>query len=80
MGLFSKPEVIILKETSDAKNYLEKLEQILPQAEGELKEKIQKEIAITKAGIAGEDNILFELKTAEWTWLFCRISVLRMSS
>lgn len=64
MGLFSKPEVIILKETSDAKNYLEKLEQILSQAEGELKEKIQKEIAITKAGIAGEDNILFELKNS----------------
>lgn len=64
MGLFSKPEVIILKETSNAKNYLEKLEQILPEAEGELKEKIQKEIAITKAGIAGEDNILFELKNS----------------
>lgn len=64
MGLFSKSEIIILKDTSDAKNYLEKLEQILPQAEGELKEKIQKEIAITKAGIVGEDNILFELKNS----------------
>ncbi len=64
MGLFSKPEVIILKESSDAKVYLEKLEGILPKAKGDLKDRIQKEIAITKAGIVGEENILFELKNS----------------
>lgn len=64
MGLFSKPEVVILKESSDAKIYLEKLEEILPKAKGDLKDRIQKEIAITKAGIAGEENILFELKNS----------------
>ena len=64
MGLFSKPEIVILKESSDAKIYLEKLEEILPKAKGDLKDRIQKEIAITKAGIAGEENILFELKNS----------------
>ncbi len=62
MGIFSKPEVIILKESSDAKVYLEKLEALLPKASGDTQKQIQKEIAITKAGIIGEDNILFELK------------------
>lgn len=64
MGLFSKAEITILKESSDAKTYLEKLEQILPQASGQLKSRIQKEITLTKAGIAGEENILFELKNS----------------
>ena len=64
MGLFSKPEIVILKESSDAKIYLEKLEEILPKAKGDLKDRIQKEIAITKAGIVGEENILFELKNS----------------
>lgn len=64
MGLFSKPEVIILKESSDAKKYLEELEGLLPKASVNVKKKIQKEIEITKAGIVGEDNILFELKNS----------------
>lgn len=29
MGIFTKPEILILKETSDAKAYLEKLEKLL---------------------------------------------------
>lgn len=64
MGIFSKPEVIILKESSDAKIYLDKLEELLPNTDSELHKKIQKEIAITKAGIAGEENVLFELKNS----------------
>lgn len=62
ISMLSKPEVIILKESSDAKAYLEKLEKLLLKAQGDTKKQIQKEIAITKAGIIGEDNILFELK------------------
>lgn len=65
MGFFSKPEVIILKESSDAQTYLKKLEDILVTVEGETKSKVQKEIAIVKAGIAGEENILFELKNSD---------------
>ena len=62
MGIFSKPEVIILKESNDAKEHLDKLESLLPKANKDVKDKIQKEIAVAKAGIAGEDNIMFELK------------------
>ena len=64
MGLFSKPEVVILKESNEAKDYLQKLQDLLPKANGDAKEKIEKEIAIVNAGIYGEDNILFELKNS----------------
>ena len=64
MGIFSKPEVIILKESNSAKEYLELLEELLPKASEEIKSKIEKEIIIIKAGIAGENNILFELKNS----------------
>lgn len=72
MGLFSKAEVIILKETSDAETYLKKLEELLPRAKKEIKEKIQKEIAITRAGIVGEENILFELKNSNMDMVVLR--------
>ena len=64
MGIFSKPEVIILKESNSAKKYLELLEELLPKTSEEIKSKIEKEIIIVKAGIAGENNILFELKNS----------------
>lgn len=62
MGLFSKPEVVVLKESSNAKEYLRQLEELRTRASGEAAKKIEKEISIVKAGILGEDNILFELK------------------
>ena len=66
MGLFSNPEVIVLKETSDSKEYLTKLQDLKDKSTGNAKllEKIEKEIAITEAGIYGEDSILFELKNS----------------
>lgn len=64
LSLFRKPEVVIMKQSSDAKEYLEKLEELLSRAEGDEKEKIEKEIVIVKAGIVGEDRILFELKNS----------------
>ncbi len=64
MGLFSKPEVVVLKESSDARDYLQKLQELLPKARGEAAKKIEREIAIVNAGIYGEDNILFELKNS----------------
>ncbi len=64
MGLFSKPEIVILKESNDAKEYLQKLQDLLPKASGDIKDKIEKEIAVVNAGILGEDNILFELKNS----------------
>lgn len=64
MGLFSKPEVVIAKESSNAKEYLRQLEELAEKAAGENARKIAKEIAVVKAGIIGEDNILFELKNS----------------
>ena len=66
MSIFGKPEVIILKETSDSKTYLSQLEELQKEITPgtELAKKLDKEIAITKAGIIGEDAILFELKNS----------------
>lgn len=65
MGLFRKAEVEILKESNNAREYLEKLEVLSTKVQGDLKDEIMKEIAITKAGIFGEENILFELKNSD---------------
>ncbi len=66
MSLFTKPEVTILKESSAAKDYLNKLEtlQATVKKGSQLYKKIDKEISIVKAGIIGEENILFELKNS----------------
>lgn len=66
MGFFDKPEVTILKESSDARVYLGKLEALKNETEPgtHASDMIEKEIAITKAGIAGEDAIMFELKNS----------------
>lgn len=65
MGLFSKAgQPIIYKESSDAKEYLKRLEELHQKASGTLKEEIDKEIRIVKAGIVGEDQILYELKNS----------------
>lgn len=66
MGFFDKPEVTILKESSDARVYLDKLEALKNETEPgtHASDMIEKEIAITKAGIAGEDAIMFELKNS----------------
>ena len=66
VSLFSKPEVIVLKESSDAKAYLARLEDLQTQVlEGsELSKRLAREIAVTKAGIIGEDAIMFELKNS----------------
>ncbi len=64
MGWFSKPEVVIAKESSNAKEYLRQLEELAEKATGENAKRIAKEIAVVKAGIIGEENILFELKNS----------------
>ena len=66
MALFERPEVVILKESSDAKEYLEKLLDLQNEVQKDtpLYKRIEKEIAVVKAGIAGEDRIMFELKNS----------------
>ena len=48
MGIFSKPEIIIFKESNSAEEHLAKLEELLPRATGKVKENIQKEMILTK--------------------------------
>ena len=66
MGLFNNSEVIILKESSNAKEYLNKLQTLKNEVDNFslVAEKIDKEIAIVEAGIFGEESILFELKNS----------------
>ena len=66
MSLFAKPEVTILKESSDAKEYLSKLKELQSSVKkgSQLYKKLDKEISIVKAGIIGEEAILFELKNS----------------
>jgi len=66
MSLFAKQEVTILKESSDAKEYLSKLEELQSTVKkgSQLYKKLDKEISIVKAGIIGEEAILFELKNS----------------
>ncbi|MEY8427237.1 topoisomerase DNA-binding C4 zinc finger domain-containing protein [Lachnospiraceae bacterium 46-15] len=64
MAFFSKPEVVILKESRDVEKYLEKLEDLSGKVSGKLKEEIEQEIYIARAGKMGEDAILYELKNS----------------
>ncbi len=66
MGLFSKPEVVILKDSCDSKEYLARLQELRASVSDKsvVIEKIDKEIAITEAGIYGEDSVLYELKNS----------------
>lgn len=64
MSLFKK-EVIILKESNAAKEYLTGLEKLYTIAPEKVKPLIEKEIKLTKYGIAGEENILFELRHSD---------------
>ena len=49
MGIFSKPEIIILKEPNSAEEHLAKLEELITRATGKVKENIHKEIIHTKS-------------------------------
>lgn len=65
MGLFTKKiGPVFLKDTSDADQFIEKLEELLPKAGGELKKEIETQIKFAKYGRAGEQNIAFELKSS----------------
>lgn len=66
MALFSKPQVTILKESSDSKEYLTRLEALYNSERGNaaFKKKIDREMQYIKAGMKGEENLLFELKNS----------------
>lgn len=66
MGLFDKvKEPVILKGDSSAKKELEELETLLPRmTDQKVKSTLERDIASVKAGIFGEDAILFELQNS----------------
>ncbi len=65
MELFRKKiGPVFLKDTSDATNVIEQLETLLPQATGDVREEIEKQIKVTTYGEMGENNVAFELKNS----------------
>jgi len=66
MGLFDRiKEPVILKEDSSAKEQLNVLERLLTETKDpKIKYALESEITAVKAGISGEDTILFELKNS----------------
>lgn len=65
MGLFQKKiGPVFLKEDSDSKEVIEKLQILSAKASGELKREIDKQIRIAQYGLLGEQNIAFELKNS----------------
>lgn len=65
MGLFQKKiGPVFLKEESDSKEIIEKLQTLLNKATGDLKNEIDKQIKIMQYGLQGEQTIAFELKNS----------------
>ena len=65
MGLFTKKiGTVFLKENSDVKEYIEKMERLKEDASDEIRKKIEKQISYARYGEAGEKNIAFQLKSS----------------
>lgn len=65
MGLFDKlKDPVFLKEDSDAKENLDTLKAIYQTASEDMKQEIEQDINALSYGIAGEDQIGFELKNS----------------
>ena len=55
---------VFLKEASDAEEFIKKMNSLLANASGELKDKIEEQIKYAEAGLLGERQIIFELKNS----------------
>ena len=55
---------VFLKESSDAENFIVKMNSLLANATGGIKEKIEEQIKYAEAGLLGEKQIAFELKNS----------------
>ena len=65
MGLFSKKiGTVFMKEESDAEKFIEDMTLLSEKASGRLRKEIDKQIRYANAGLAGENNIIFELKNS----------------
>lgn len=66
MELFKKKiGPVFLKEDSDTEQFIEKMTALSAEAEGPLKQEIEKQIKIASYGLAGEQNIIYELKNSD---------------
>ena len=73
MGLFDKiKEPVFLKDTSDADEQIKMLEEIGDTAPDDVKKMIDYDIRLLRAGIKGEENILFELKNSGMPMIIIR--------
>ena len=65
MGLFSKKiGPVFIKEDSDAEKFIADMTALSEKASGRLKKEIDEQIRYAKAGLVGENNIIFELKNS----------------
>lgn len=65
MGLFTKAiGPVFLKQSNNATDYIEKLQELQEKSATTLKEEIEKQIAIAEYGVKGEESIAFELKNS----------------
>ena len=65
MGLFTKAiGAVFLKSSNQAADYINKLKNLQGRCSGELKEEIEKQIAIAEYGIKGEESVAFELRNS----------------
>ena len=55
---------VFLKETSDAEEFIKKMNSLLANASGDIKDKIEEQIKYAEAGLLGEKQIVFELKNS----------------
>ena len=67
MGLFSKPEIIFLKDDNSAESQLEKLRALHARTgiPADIADMIERDIALLSAGIEGEKQIRYELSNAD---------------
>lgn len=65
MGLFRKKlGPVFLKSNNQAEVYIQKLKELQEKCSDELKEEIEKQIAVAEYGMKGEESIAFELKNS----------------
>ena len=55
---------VFLKESSDAEDFITKMNSLLTNATGDIKDKIEEQIKYAEAGLIGEKQIIFELKNS----------------
>ena len=64
MSLFQTLQPTVLKEDSSIQKHIEDLTAIIPKASKPVQEAVQQDISLLKAGLYGENKILFELKNS----------------